>query len=105
MKYDLKKIEKNFNYLKKIINDKFMLVEGVDGFFFPTIAIELLRNSNRNFFMNEYYNLTISDILNMTSEANSLSDVKKDLFNEYKTEYAVSWYQNYLQVIESIKVE
>ena len=100
-----KKIINNFNYLKKILNDKFMLVDEVDGFYFPTLAIELVRNSNRNFFMNEYYNLTISDILNMTSEANSLTDVKKHLFNEYKTEYADSWYQNYLQVIESIKIQ
>jgi len=64
-----KKIINNFNYLKNILNDKFMLVEEVDGFYFPTLAIELVKNSNRNFFMNEYYNLTISDILNMTSEA------------------------------------
>lgn len=98
------KIIDNFNYLKNILNDKFMLVEEVDGFYFPTLAIELVRNSNRNFFMNEYYNLTISDILNMTSEANCLTDVKKYLFSEYRTEYADSWYQNYLQVIESIKV-
>ena len=99
-----KKIINNFNYLKNILNDKFMLVDEVDGYYFPTLAIELVKNSNRNFFMNEYYNLTISDILNMTSEANSLTDVKKQLFNEYKTEYADSWYQNYLQVIESIEV-
>jgi len=99
-----KKIINNFNYLKNILNDKFMLVEEVDGFYFPTLAIELVKNSNRNFFMNEYYNLTISDILNMTSEANCLTDVKKYLFSEYRAEYADSWYQNYLQVIESIKV-
>lgn len=98
------KIIDNFNYLKNILNDKFMLVEEVDGFYFPTLAIELVRNSNRNFFMNEYYNLTISDILNMTSEANCLTDVKKYLFSEYRAEYADSWYQNYLQVIESIEV-
>lgn len=99
-----KKIINNFNYLKNILNDKFMIVEEVDGFYFPTLAIEVVRNSNRDFFMNEYYNLTISDILNMTSEANCLTDVKEYLFSEYKAEYADSWYQNYLQVIESIKV-
>lgn len=105
MEYDYKKIEYKFYYLKNILNDKFMPKEEVNGFYFPILAIKLIKNSNLNYFMNPYFNLSIDDVLNMTEQANSLIDVKKELFNSYKSEYAEAWYKNYLQVINSLKEE
>lgn len=101
---NIKKCEKNFNYIKSLLNDKFMVKEEFEGFYFPTLAIETIKNSNRNYFINSYYNLTISDILNMIDEANNLIEVKQNLFNEYKGEYANVWYCNFLQVLESINI-
>ena len=96
-------IEKNFRYLKNILNNEYTRKEEIEGYFFPTLAIQILKESYLDYFLNPYYSLTVADILNMTRKADSLEDVKNDLFYEYKEEYASAWYENYIYVLESIE--
>ena len=96
-------IEKNFNYIKDLLNDKFMIKEEIDGFYFNNLAIEILKKTDLNYCMNYYYNLSISDILNLIDDNESLTDVKKSLFYEYKTDYANLWYNNFLEVLKRVK--
>ena len=97
-------IEKNFNYIKDLLNDKFMIKEEINGFYFNNLAIEILKKADLNYCMNSYYNLTISDILILIDENDNLADVKKSLFYEYKTEFASLWYNNFLEVLKKIKI-
>ena len=100
---ELKQVNYNFNVLKDILNDKFMIKEEVNGFFYPSEAVELVKFANVKYFINSYYNLSVSDILNLTEDADTLTDVKKSLFYDYKTEYAAAWYDNYINVLKNIK--
>lgn len=101
---NIKKCEKNFNYLKNLLNDNFMIKEEIDGFYYPALAIETVNKSQVNYFINNYYNLKTCDILNMIDEAENIIQVKENLFCAYKVEYASAWYNNFLEVLEKIKI-
>lgn len=103
MNHNYKKIEDNFYYVKELINDKFMFKSLIDGFYFTDGSIEAIEKAQSNYFMNQYYNLKTSDVLNMIDDANSLTDVKKGLFYEYAAEFAAAWYDNFLTILERVK--
>lgn len=98
------KMEKNFNYLKSIINNTSLIKENIEGFYYPQKAIDIVNNAQTEYFLNEYYNLTTADILLMVDDADTLQDVKNNLLAEYKEEYASAWYENFIEVISRIGV-
>ena len=99
------KLENNFNYLKSIINDTTLVKELVEGFAYPIKVIDIVENAQVNYFLNSYYNLTTADILNMVDDAETLQEVKKNLYTEYKEEYASVWYNNFIEVLSKIKID
>lgn len=97
------KAENNFNYLKSIINDTSLIKGNIEGFYYPQKAIDIVSNVQVKYFLNEYYNLTIGDILTMVDNAEILQEVKENLLSEYKEEYANAWYENFIEIILRIK--
>lgn len=85
------KASKTFYYLHKIIEEDYSFAkEKVERF---------IQNKDRNFFMNPYYNMTVSDIVWYVSNFKNLTEVKKDLYNDYKPEYASAWFENLIWVL------
>lgn len=99
------KLEKNFKYLKAIINDTTLIKEYVEGFVYPIKAIDIINDVQVNYFLNSYYDLTTADILNMIDDAETMQEVKKNLYTEYKEEYASAWYNNFIEVLSKIKID
>lgn len=97
-------MKNKFNYLKSIINDKSLIKGNIDGFYYPQKAIDIVSNVQIKYFLNEYYNLTPADILEMIDNAETFQEVKENL-SEYKEEYANAWYENFIEVLSRIEVE
>lgn len=96
-----KKAQNRFYYIKKLINNKNDVKEYCDGFFFNEKAIRYVEKLKKGFFINNYYNLTTSNILIEISELKNLSEFKKQLFKEYKKEFAAAWFENMIYILES----
>lgn len=84
-----KKAQNRFYYIKKLINEDYRKAD------------YFINKLNKNFFMNNYYNLTNENIYNMIYDNNNITEVKKELFEEYQEEYAKAWFENFLFVLES----
>lgn len=97
-----KELSKKFNKVKRLLSKTDDEKTLVDGFWFNQKAIKLISYSNRNYFMNSCYNLTVADILNMILYNKNVKEVKAELCDEYSEEYAFAWYDNFKQVLESI---
>ena len=93
------KAEKNFEYLKGIINDTSLIKGNIEGFYYPQKAIDIVNKAQTKYFLNEYYNLTTCDILLMIDNASTMQEVKENLLSEYKEEYANGWYDNFNEII------
>ena len=99
---ELKQLNNNFYKLKELINDKFCYKEEIDGFWFTALSIEAVKKARKRHFLNNYYDLTVSDVLTMTDDAKELTDVKKELFYTYQAEYANAWYNNYIEILKAL---
>lgn len=74
----------------------------VNGFYFPAKAVAILENTNLNHNLNKYMNLTISDILNMVDDNETIEGAINDLFKEYKPDSALAWGDNFISVLEHL---
>lgn len=97
-----KKLEQTFNKIKRLLDNKNDTKTEVDGFYFNTKAIKVLRETNKEFFINGYYNLTISDFLNMIDDNNNIIEAKEELEKDYKKTYAEAWYNNFIEVLKRV---
>lgn len=94
------KASKRFYYLHKILNnDSDYEVELLDFCYYKKRAIDYVKKLNREFFMNSYYNLKISDILDYAKEHKTLKEVKKSMYEDYKPYYASAWFENMVYVL------
>ena len=85
------KASKVFYYLHKIIEDDYS---------FARDRVETyLAKKDRRFFMNEYYNMTLDDLVYYVSNFKTLTEARNDLFNDYKPEYASAWFENLVWVL------
>ena len=98
-----KKLENNFYNMKKLLEDKFMFKKEIDGFYYTIGAIEKAKKAMKQYGLNSYYDLTISNFLNMIEENNSILEVKQSLFYEYQAEYANFWYNNFLEILGGVE--
>ena len=88
--------------LKKIINDENDIKILIDNqFYFNKRAFDYVDKFEKRFFLNSYYNLTSLDLLLMIDEAESIEEVKKQLFEDYDHDYALAIYQNFINVLEN----
>ena len=74
----------------------------VNGFYFPAKAVAILENTNLNHNLNKYMNLTISDILNMVDDNETIEGAINDLFKEYRPDSALTWGDNFISVLEHL---
>lgn len=84
-----KKAQNRFYYIKKLISKDYRL------------AKNYIAKLDKNFFMNEYYNLTSENIYDMIDCNKNITSVKNELFEEYNNDYAKAWFENFLFVLES----
>ena len=71
----------------------------VDGYYFPEAAVTVLEMADRTHHLNSYMNLTISNILNMVDDNDSVEEAIDELFEEYKSDSAFSWADNFISVL------
>lgn len=95
-----KKAQNRFYYIKKLINNDYDVKEFIDGFYFNSKAIKYVEKLNKNFFINNYYNLTTSDLLLDVYENDNITQVKNYYFKTYQDYYAKAWLENFLFVLE-----
>lgn len=96
----MEKLGQTFNKIKKWLNNGNDIKMEVEGFYFNTKAVEFLRETSKDFFINSYYNLLLSDILNMIDDNDNIIEVKEELEKEYEKMYAEAWYNNFIEILE-----
>lgn len=74
----------------------------VDGFYFPKKAVDILNNSDKSHHLNSYMDLTISNILNLIEDNNTIEEAIDELFNDYKADSAFSWADNFVTVLSKV---
>ena len=99
----------NFTKLKDIINDGEDKVE-YDGFYIPEKFVNIFKNRDMRHHLNQYMDLTIADMFNMIDDNTTIEDVLQGLFDEYESESALSWGDNFLEMLkgslnESVEVK
>ena len=91
------KAKNRFYYIKKLIDSKNDTKDFIDGFYYNTKAIDYInRYVNKDYFLNQYYNLTTSDFLTMIDDAKNLTQLKDNLFKEYQGYYASAIYDAFI---------
>lgn len=93
-----KKAARRLYYVKKLLEDD-NEKEYTNGFYFSKKAVRYLKNKDLRYHINQYYDLTISNILNYIEDNKNLTELKKSIFAEYSGEYATSIYYNFIEVI------
>lgn len=97
----MKNVNDVFRKIKKLINDNDDFKKEIDGCFYNEKAIEYVNSLiTEQYFINGYYDLTTSDILNMIDYSNVLGHVKLTLYEEYTEYYAEAIYNNFLEILE-----
>lgn len=71
----------------------------VDGFYFPSKAVAVLSNTDKRHNLNNHMDLTISNILNMVDDNETIEGAIEELFAEYKADSALSWADNFITVL------
>jgi len=99
---DIKKINYNFKRIKKLLESN-NIKKCVDGFYFNEKAVDIIDKAQINYFLNNYNNLTTSNILNLIYNNKNVKEVKNTLFLEYNDQYANAWYDNFLEILNNIK--
>lgn len=94
-----------FMQIKTALNTGENKVE-VDGFYFTQEAIDLLNGStDKGYNLNQYMDLTMSDVLNMIEENNTPQDAIDELFDEYKADSALCWGDNFIEVLKGTGIK
>lgn len=94
------KEEKNFKYLKKMINSDKDIKQLVENqFYYNKKAVDYVESLNKNYFINSFYNLTTLDILLMVDENDSIEELKRQLFEEYEENYAKTIYIAFIEAL------
>lgn len=94
-------IRNNFNDLKNIM-DTDTKKTLVDGFYLSEKAVAILKMVDKSYHLNSYMNLTISDILNMVDDNDTIEGAINELFEEYKADSAYSWADNFITILSKL---
>lgn len=71
----------------------------VDGFYFPSKAVAILDNTDKRHNLNSYMDLTVSNILNLVDDNDTIEGAVEELFADYKADSALSWADNFVTVL------
>lgn len=97
----MKNVNNVFKKIKRLIESKNDYKKEIDGYFYNEKAIEYVNSlTKEQYFINGYYDLTTSDILNMINYSNVLGHVKFTLYEEYTRYYAEAIYNNFLEILK-----
>lgn len=97
----MKNVNDVFRKIKKLINDNDDFKKEIDGYFYNEKAIEYVNSlTKEQYFLNGYYDLTTSDILNMIDYSDTLNHVKTTLYEEYTKHYADAICGNFLEILK-----
>lgn len=97
----MKNVNDVFRKIKKLINDNEDFKKEIDGYFYNEKAIEYINSlTKEQYFINGYYDLTTSDILNIIDYSDTFNHVKVTLYEEYAKHYADAIYGNFLEIFE-----
>ena len=101
---ETQRAKNRFYYIKKLIDASNDVKDYIDGFYYNKKAIDYInRYIDKNYFLNQYYNLTTSDFLTMIDDAKNLKQVKANLFNDYKDFYASAIYDAFIDGLGASK--
>lgn len=95
-------IKNSFNNLKDIMDtdtEKTL----VDGFYLSEKAVTILEMADKSHHLNSYMNLTISDILNMVDDNDTIEGAINELFEEYNADSAYSWADNFVTILSKME--
>lgn len=90
-----------FKKLGALLEDDSYKVD-VDGYYFTQSAVNAVETANKGFHMNQYMDLTVSNILNMVKENDTVEQAVRHLFDDFKYLSAFSWALNFINVLEKI---
>lgn len=97
----MKNVNNVFRKIKRLINNENDYKKEIDGYFYNEKAIEYVNSlTKEQYFINGYYDLTASDILNMVDYSDTLDHVKFTLYEEYTRYYADAIYGNFLEILK-----
>lgn len=97
----MKNINNVFKKIKRLIKNENDYKKEIDGYFYNEKAIEYVNSlTNEQYFINGYYDLKTSDILNMIDDSDALDHVKATLHEEYTKDYANAIYDNFLEILK-----
>lgn len=97
----MKNVNNVFKKIKRLIESENDYKREINGYFYNEKAIEYVNSlTKEKYFINSYYDLTTSDILNMIDDSDTLDHVKVTLYEEYTKHYADAIYGNFLEILE-----
>ena len=100
------KLQDKFSYIKELLNDKYCYVkEECGGFYYNREVLRLFKNTDMSYHANSYYDMPIYSVLNLIEDHNTIQEVREWLHNEYLSCYADSWYYNFIDILERIKID
>ena len=89
-----------FNKIKKYLNDNSDKLEYINGYYYQSKAVKKVKKCD--YFLNSYYDLTISDFLTMVKYNDNLKQVKRELLNDYIKWYALAIYDNFKAILKEV---
>lgn len=92
--------KESFKELKEILDDE-THDTSVDGFYFPAKAVAILENTEQ-YHLNGYMDLTVSNILNMVDDCDTIEEAIHQLFVDYNPDSAFSWADNFVTVLDKL---
>lgn len=95
-----KKVLNRFRYIKKLLESENDTKEVIDSFYYNSKAIMFVQKLKFSYNLNSYYDLTVSDVLNLIAENKNLNEVKKYLFNEFRSDFALCYYNCLIAYLE-----
>ena len=94
-------IKKTFDEMKTILDEE-NADTYIDGWYYPERAVAIVNGGSLDYHLNPYMNLTVTNILNMINENETVEDAIDELFTEYKVDSAYSWADNFISVLKSL---
>ena len=95
------KAREHFDMLKDIIDEGEDKIN-VDGWYYPTKAVYVVKQSDLSYHLNKYMDLNVANILNMVNDNDSIEEAIDELFEDYVADSAYSWANNFITKLDGL---
>ncbi len=95
------KARDHFDMLKDIIDEGEDKIN-VDGWYYPTKAVYVVKQSDLSYHLNKYMDLNVANILNMVRDNDSIEEAIDELFEDYVADSAYSWANNFITKLDGL---